>query len=306
MTAPSLSISGYVYFDALNEFMLNRLIVQGSIVSVIASSLVGCRFISPADPTLNPKLSVNPVLTIGAAASLRESITAIAAEFERETGVTVRLSFAASGTLQRQIERDAPIDLFLSADDRSIDALAQQAAIDTASRQTIARNCLVVIVPQTSSFRVQSLTDLPRLNRIAIGNPDTVPAGRYARAALEYAKVYDTLQATNKLILGEHVRQVLAYVERGEVDAAIVYETDAAIAPDTAIVDRIPTDWTPPIVYSGAAIAQARERDTARAFLTFLQRDTARAILRDRGFRPGDTAPNCTAPLSSQRLSIVG
>ncbi len=286
--------------------MLNRLMVHGSIASVIASGLVSCRFLSPADPTLNPQLSADHVLTIGAAASLRESITAIAAEFERETGTTVQLSFAASGTLQRQIEREAPIDLFLSADERSIDALAEQAEIDTASRQTIARNCLVVIVPKNSPFRVQKLTDLTRVDRIAIGNPDTVPAGRYARAALEHAQIYDTLKTANKLVFGEHVRQVLAYVERGEVDAAIVYETDAAIAPDTVIVDRIPTDWTPPIVYSGAAIARSTERDTARAFLTFLQQDTARAIFRDRGFRPGDTTPNCAVPLSSQRLSIVG
>jgi molybdate transport system substrate-binding protein len=286
--------------------MLTRRIVQGSIASVIASGLVSCRFLSPADPTLNPQLSADNVLTIGAAASLRESITAIAAEFERETGTTVQLSFAASGTLQRQIEREAPIDLFLSADERSIDALAEQAEIDTASRQTIARNCLVAIVPKNSPFRVQKLTDLTHVDRIAIGNPDTVPAGRYARAALEHAQIYDSLKTANKLVFGEHVRQVLAYVERGEVNAAIVYETDAAIAPDTAIVDRIPTNWTPPIVYSGAAIAQSTKHDTARAFLTFLQQDTARAIFSDRGFRPGDTAPNCAAPLSSQRLSIVG
>jgi molybdate transport system substrate-binding protein len=278
---------------------------QGSIFSVITFGLMSCRFMAPRD-TVPPSLPpTDQVLTIGAAVSLRESLTAIAAEFERETGVTVQLSFAASGTLQRQIEREAPIDLFLSADERSIDALADQAELDPASRVTIARNCLVVIVPQTSPFRVQSLTDLPRLNRIAIGNPDTVPAGRYARAALEYAKVYDTLQAANKLILGEHVRQVLAYVERGEVDAAIVYETDAAIAPDAMIVDRIPTDWTPPIVYGGAAIARSAQRDTARAFLTFLQQDTARAIFRDRGFRPGDTVPNCAVPLSSQRSSRI-
>jgi molybdate transport system substrate-binding protein len=279
--------------------MFSRLMYQGSIFSVIAFGLMSCRFMAPRD-TVPPSLPpTDQVLTIGAAVSLRESLTAIAAEFERKTGATVQLSFAASGTLQRQIERNAPIDLFLSADERSIDALADQAELDPASRVTIARNCLVVIVPQTSPFRVQSLTDLPRLNRIAIGNPATVPAGRYARAALEYAKVYDTLQAANKLILGEHVRQVLAYVERGEVDAAIVYETDGRIAPEAAIAYRIPTDWTPPIVYSGAAIAGSPAGDTARAFLRFLQEDTARTILRDRGFRPGDVIPDCTAPIAA-------
>jgi molybdate transport system substrate-binding protein len=276
--------------------MLDRLTIPGSIASVLACGLLSCQGVAP--PKTNP--SAEPVLTIGAAASLRESITAIAAEFERETGTTVQLSFAASGTLQRQIEREAPIDLFLSADERSIDALADRAEIDTASRQTIARNCLVAIVPPNSSVRLQTLADLRRVDRIAIGNPSTVPAGRYARAALEHAQVYDALQTANKLILGEHVRQVLAYVERGEVDAAIVYETDAAIAPDTTIAYRIPTDWTPPIVYGGAAIARSAQRETARAFLAFLQQDTARAILRDRGFRPGDAVPNCAAPLVSQ------
>ena len=289
--------------------MLNRLVYQGSIAGAIVSCLVGCRFAptptaSQSRPNsgansnlITPEASVDRVLTIGAAVSLRESITAIAAEFERETGTTVQLSFAASGTLQRQIEQDAPIDLFLSADEQSIDRLADRDEIDPATRMTIARNCLVAIVPKNSPVRVQNLADLARVDRIAIGNPATVPAGRYARAALDQAEIYDALQAKHQLIFGEHVRQVLAYVERGEVDAAIVYETDATIAPDTTIAYRIPTDFTPPIVYSGAAIARSPDRDTARTFLTFLQSDTARTILRDRGFRPGDVIPNCTAPI---------
>jgi len=291
--------------------MLNRLICHSSIAGVIISGLVGCRFV-PASPTASqsspnfdadrnrtiPNASADRVLMIGAAASLRESMTAIAAEFERETGITVQLSFAASGTLQRQIEQDAPIDLFLSADEQSIDRLANRDEIDPATRITIVRNCLVAIVPQQSSLHVQSLTDLARLKRLAIGNPDTVPAGRYARAALNHVGVYETLQARNALILGEHVRQVLAYVERGEVDAAIVYETEAAIAPETTIVYRVPTEFTPPIVYGGAVIARSPERDTARTFLGFLQQDTARTILRDRGFRPSGTAPNCAVSLT--------
>ena len=298
--------------------MLNRLICHGSIAGAIVSCLVGCRFTPiaptapPSDPTLDPhrnhatpQAATDRALTIGAAVSLRESLTAIAAEFERATGTTVHLSFAASGTLQRQIEQDAPIDLFLSADTQSLDRLAAQGEIDPATRMTIARNCLVAIVARSSPMPIRNLTDLTRLDRIAIGNPNTVPAGRYARAALHHAGIYNTLHTEHRLVFGEHVRQVLAYVERGEVDAAIVYATDAAITPETTIAYHIPTEFTPPILYGGAMIARSPDHDTARTFLAFLAEDTAQTILRDRGFRPSATVPNCAVPLTQDGASML-
>jgi len=255
----------------------------GSALGAIAVLTSACLPLPADDP-----------LTIAAAASLRESVTDIAAAFERETGTTVRLSFAASGTIRRQIDRDAPIDIFLSADTRAIDAL-DPTAIDPRSRAIVARNCLVVVVPADPSIEPRPLRDLAELvafDRVAIGNPDTVPAGSYARAALENAGVYDRLATEGKLIFGEHVRQVLTYAERGEVDAAIVYDTDVRGAKAT-IAYRVPTDLTPPIVYGAVAIARSAARDEVRSFLAFLQGDRARELLRSRGFRRADVEPEC-------------
>ena len=235
------------------------------------------------------------VLTIGAATSLRESATEIAAAFEQETGETVRLTFAASGTLRRQIERDAPIDIFLSADSRAIDAL-DPAELDPKSRLIFARNCLVVAVPSDPSAEPRLLRDLVELaefDRIAIGNPDTVPAGRYARVALESAGIYDRLEADGKLVFGEHVRQVLTYAERGEVDAALVYDTDVRSTAEATIAYRVPNAMTPPIVYEMAAITPTAADDRAQSFVDFILSDRAREIFQARGFRRADIEPNC-------------
>src|SRR5487761_2689902 len=170
-------------------------------------------------------------LTISAAVSLETAFKAIGASFEQaEPQARLTFNFAASGVLLQQIERGAPVDVFATADQETMDRAAAGKLIMPASRKSFAGNRLVLVVPASNFARVLSLTDLKRqlVKRIAIGAPASVPAGRYARDALLPAGAWDVLQP--KLIYAESVRQVLDYVARGEVDAGFVYLTDAQIA----------------------------------------------------------------------------
>ncbi|MFP5406150.1 MAG: molybdate ABC transporter substrate-binding protein, partial [Gammaproteobacteria bacterium] len=172
-------------------------------------------------------------LTVSAASSLSDAFKEIATAFEtRHPGTKVRLNIASSGTPLQQIARGAPVDVFASADVATLDAAASQGLIVSAQRRNFAGNDLVLIVPTgpgVSPAPVTHLADLasPAVRRIAIGNPASVPVGRYARAALESAGLWS--QVEPRLINARNARQVLDYVARGEVDAGFVYATDAAL-----------------------------------------------------------------------------
>src|SRR5690606_14296823 len=168
-------------------------------------------------------------LTVSAAASLTGAFQDIARAYQaRHPEVRVRLNLGGSGALLQQIAKGAPVDVFATADQETMDLAAQQRLIEPASRRDFARNALVLVVPADSSHRIDSLAALarPDIRRIALGNPASVPAGRYANEALRAAGLGEALR--NRVIHTQNVRQSLAYVARGEVDAGFVYATDAA------------------------------------------------------------------------------
>ena len=164
-------------------------------------------------------------MTVSAAASLTNAFTELKTLFEKShVGLTVHVNFAASNPLLKQIQEGAPVDVFASADQATMDKAVASKVVNPATRKNFAQNNLVLIVP-TGAQKPAKLDELKTYKRVAVGNPDSVPVGRYTKAALTTAKLWDALQP--QLILGNSVRQVLDYVARGEVDAGFVYGTDA-------------------------------------------------------------------------------
>jgi len=223
-------------------------------------------------------------LTVSAAASLTNAFKDLAGRFEHgHPGTTLRLNFGASGTLLQQMVHGAPVDVFASADQETMDKAAAQGLIDTATRRDFAGNGLVLIVPLQGGPPPASLQDLAAapVRRIAVGKTATVPAGRYTRQALEAAGLWDALQP--KFVPADSVRQVLDYVARGEVDAGFVYRTDAAVMRDRART-ALTVAGHAPISYPVAVAADSRQPALARQFLEFLASAPARGILDRYGF----------------------
>ncbi len=223
-------------------------------------------------------------LTVSAAASLSNAFREIAIAWESQNpGEKVLLNFAASGTLLQQIDKGAPVDVFATADRETMNRAQEKKLIDASSRRTFARNELVAVVPAASKHPVQALNDLRNeaIQRIAVGNPRSVPAGRYTEKALSGDGTWDALKA--KRINAESVRQVLDYVARGEVDAGFVYATDAAIAGDKVrVVFKVSLEE--PVMYPVAPIATAANPDGARSFIEFLTGAQGQEILARFGF----------------------
>lgn len=221
-----------------------------------------------------------------AAASLKEAIDASATEFAAAGGQRVVASYAASSALAKQIENGARADLFISADSEWMDYLAQRTLIDASSRANLAGNRLVLIAPTASNVATTigpgfAIDGLLGRNRLAIADPDHVPAGRYARAALERLDVWPLV--VRKLAPAENVRAALIFVARGEAPLGVVYRTDALADKAVRIVDTFPSDSHPPILYQAALIAGAA-KPGAGAFLAYLKSAKGQATFAQFGF----------------------
>lgn len=246
-----------------------------------------CRWLGKA--TLLGALSTGAValhaqeLLVSAAASLTNAFQAIGQAFEKtRPGVKVTLNVAASGPLLAQIQQGAPVDVFASADQETMDRAAKARLLLDGTRADFTRNTLVLIVPAAAAVP-QKLADLggAAYRRIATGTPSSVPVGRYTMAAVQDAGLADALAP--KWIYGESVRQVLNYVARGEVDAGFVYRTDAQIEKDkTRIALTVPT--RAPVSYPIALIATSRNAALGRDFIAFVRSEAGQRILDGFGF----------------------
>ena len=225
-------------------------------------------------------------LTVSAAISLKNAFDNIGKAFEAEhKGVKVHFNYGASGDLKKQIEGDAPVGVFASASPKEMDELKKQNRILTDTVVDFAKNSIVLIEPVDAKVELKSFNDLQKeeVKKIAIGNPKTVPAGRYAQETLEYFKVFDALK--NKFVFGENVRQVLDYVARGEVDAGIVYFTDAKLMTDKVkIAIRAPEKSHKPVIYPIAVINGTKNEALAKEFTKSITSEQARHILEKYGF----------------------
>jgi len=229
--------------------------------------------------------NVQEPLTVSAAVSLTESLEAAGKAYQAAGGGPVRFNFAGSNVLARQLVNGAPADLFISADAAQMDVAAGAGAIDAGSRVDLLGNRLAVIV-RPDSRPIREIGDLLRadVRRLALGDPSAVPAGVYARQYLRTSGVWDAIE--RKVVPVGNVRAAVAAVENGSADAAIVYETDAALSRTaiTALVVAGPA--APRIVYPAAIVTGSRQRDAARRFLSFLRGPAAAAIFRQFKFIP--------------------
>lgn len=222
-------------------------------------------------------------LTIAAAASLQDALNELADTYStQKPDVTIAYNFASSGTLQKQIEEGAPVDLFLSAGQKQMDAVAEKGLIDATTRKDILGNDLVLIVPDTSKItKFEELTGTG-ITQISIGTPETVPAGKYAKETLVSLNLWDKLEP--KLVQAKDVRTVLTYVESGNVDAGLVYKSDAMAGKNIKVVASAPADSHQPIVYPMAVIKSTKYPEQAKAFADFLTSQEAAAIFEKYGF----------------------
>ncbi len=224
-------------------------------------------------------------LTVSAAASLTDVMRDLGSLFESANpSLRVRFNFGASGALLQQIAQGAPVDVFISADEETIERGLAQKLLLAGSRRNVAGNSVVLITPKGESA-ITALRDLavPALRRIAIGKPLTVPAGRYTQQALEAAGMWSKLEP--RFVFADSVRQVLDYVARGEVEAGFVYATDAQLMADRVRVVLVVSGHGP-VRYPAAVVAESRHADRARAFVDFLISSPAQQRFVAAGFLP--------------------
>ncbi len=223
-------------------------------------------------------------ITVSAAASLTDAFKELGPRFEASRpGATVRFNFAASGVLLQQVSQGAPVDVFVSADQQTMNRAADQKLIDIATRKNFAANSVVLIEPAKDGAGVKSLQDLagPAVKKIAVGKTATVPVGRYTKEVLDAAKLWTPLEP--KFVQADSVRQVLDYVGRGEVEAGFVYRTDAAMMADKVKVVLTATGHSP-VTYPAAVVGDSKQKALAQAFVAFLSTSEAQQTLTRFGF----------------------
>jgi molybdate transport system substrate-binding protein len=221
-------------------------------------------------------------VNLSVAASLRDAVAELSANFSKSNpGVKFQSNFGASGALAKQIENGAPADLFISANIEWMDYLKERKLVDEKSISTFAYNTLVFV--GKPGLKAGSLQDIVKLEKIAIGSPKSVPAGDYAMQAFKNAGMENQVQ--NKLVMARDVRECLLYADRGEVDGAFVYRTDAEeMARNVKILFTVPQELYPRVVYPLALTVVGSKKAEAVVFFGFLQTAEARAVLTKHGF----------------------
>jgi molybdate transport system substrate-binding protein len=255
---------------------MKRLLVVGTLLSSL------CLILGSVPCLAEPGAE----LTVSAAVSLKNAFEEIGQVFEKKfPGKKIRFNFGGSGDLARQIEAGAPVDVFASAAQKDMDDLDRNGLILSGSRMNFAGNTVVLVKPARSVLRIDSFEDLrrPVARRIVIGNPKTVPAGRYAEEVLKHLGLWEALK--EKFIFAEHVRQALDYVARNEVDAAIVYLTDAmAGVKEVKVVMKAPEGSHQPVVYPIGVVKGSRQEPLAKELIALIAAGEGQTHLRKYGF----------------------
>ncbi|MGB7440714.1 MAG: molybdate ABC transporter substrate-binding protein [Coleofasciculaceae cyanobacterium] len=225
-------------------------------------------------------------LTVSAAASMQDAMKAIKPVYQEENPqVRITYNFGSSGSLKQQIEQGAPADVFLSASPKWIDALDKENLLLEGTRQDLLKNTMVLIIPANSE---QSISNFPELSdskvqKVALGDPESVPAGQYAKEVLTSLNLYQSL--ASKYVFGKDVRQVLSYVETGNVDAGLVYGTDAKISGDKVKIASVaPENTHKAIIYPVAVIKDTKHPEAAQEFIKFMSSDQAKEVFEQYGF----------------------
>ncbi len=258
---------------------MKKILTLAGIMLFFITAIAGC-----GDTGEKTEIKAEPVkLTISAAASLQDVATELKDTYRKQhPGVEITYNFGASGTLQKQIEEGAPVDLFISAGKKQMDSLMDKGLIVDKSRVNLISNELVLITGKDRKISGFDGLTGPEAKKLSIGTPETVPAGSYAKEALTALKIWDKIQP--KLVMAKDVRQVLTYVETGNVDAGLVYRSDAMAGKNIKIVAAAPADSHKPIVYPMAIIKSSKHQKETEDFAAFLQNAAAAEIYQKYGF----------------------
>ncbi len=226
----------------------------------------------------------NRTLTISAAVSLKDAMEEIRNDYKRmHPELTIDFNFGGSGSLQQQISNGAPVDLFFSAAEDKFGTLVKEGHILVEDHMDLLSNELVLVVPKGETT-VQNFNDLLKdeIQQISIGTPETVPAGKYAKESFEQMGLWDGLQ--NKMVYAKDVRQVLSYVETKNVEAGIVYQTDALSSDQVEIIATADSATHTPIIYPVGIVQESKQYDAAKDFYSYLQTDEAKEVFMKYGF----------------------
>jgi molybdate transport system substrate-binding protein len=228
----------------------------------------------------------NITLTVSAAASLQNTLTTIQELYKKEhPEVTLTFNFGASGALQQQISQGAPVDLFFSAAEDKLDLLVEEGIIDTQDQVDLFKNNLVLITNKAANSSIQNFSDLTNLDedkKIAIGIPESVPAGKYGKEALQSLDIWSKVE--EKFVFAKDVRQVLSYVETNNVEAGIVYGTDALVSDKVQVVDTADASTHTPIIYPLGIINSSKHYKEAKQLYDFLQSEEVLKVYEKDGF----------------------
>jgi molybdate transport system substrate-binding protein len=256
----------------------NSLIAGATAITwLVCAAFGGASLLAPS-----PKTDI----TVSAAISLKDVLEEISRLYDGEkSDVVIHLNLGASGTLQQQIEQGAPVDVFISASPAQMDGLASHKLILPDTRKDLVRNTVVLITPKDRAG-VRNFQDLARssVKMIAIGDPQSVPAGKYAQEVLTHFGLFDALKP--KFVFAKDVRQVLTYVETDNADAGIVYATDARTSTRVTVVATAPEDSHSPVIYPVAVIAGSKNPRAARSLVDFLLGPKCADVFRKFGFSP--------------------
>lgn len=224
-------------------------------------------------------------LTISAAVSLQESLEEIKKTYEQANeSVTIKFNYGSSGSLQQQISQGAPVDIFMSAAEDKFSKLIEQNLIDDGDSHNLLKNELVLIVSKESDHNISEFAHLAKqnVNSISIGIPETVPAGKYAKESLESLNIWSDVE--EKIVFAKDVRQVLSYVETGNVQAGIVYKTDALTSSKVEIVASAVASSHAPIIYPVGVVNESRNYNAAKDFYLYLQQEKTLKVFEKHGF----------------------
>lgn len=256
--------------------------ITGSLVFLV---VVGAILFCPIGQG-SARAAEKSVIRVSAAISLKDALSALRGLYAaKNPNVEILLNFGSSGQLQKQIEEGAPVDLFLSAGKKQMDELAARGHIAPETRSDLLGNDIVLVVAREKKSVIRRFGDLPgKVQSMSIGQPETVPAGKYARETLTSLKLWDKLE--KRIMFAKDVRQVLAYVDSGNVDAGLVYRSDTMSMKSGVVAAVAPKGSHSPIVYPMALIKDGKNRAAAKRFMEFLKSPEAAKVFAHYNFIP--------------------
>ncbi|WP_229671917.1 molybdate ABC transporter substrate-binding protein [Lentibacillus kapialis] len=259
---------------------------------IVSILITGCNRDSSSSTDSNAENDQDPEknaeLMISSASSLTDALNEIKTSYEKEHDVDLTINFGGSGSLAQQIQQGAPADVFISANQDWMDTLEDEQLIFPKTRSDVTGNKMALIANKSSDLNYQSIRDMAAedLDVVTIGDPESVPAGKYAKQTLKTLNMWDNLK--HQLVLAKNVRQVLTYVETGNADIGFVYQSDAMISDKIQVLAKAGKDMHDPITYPAAVVKDTEQKMTAKEFINYIESDQAQTILKKYGFKKTD------------------